>query len=425
MKLRNPTANHREGNLVVAAARKLIFSALSEKFPQIELKDVANIHNGQSLTSEMRDSSGKIQIYSSGGLVGKHSHGLSNDPFIVIGRKGSAGKVTFAPSGGWVTDTAYFAQPKMPELIDTSYLYHSLAALDFSDDIITTAIPGINRTAIYRHFIPLPSIEIQRDCARFLSALERGDPLPVLPPLPEQQRIVARIKSMLEKVEEARSLAQALKEQQVELLQALAYRADLTTDQKLARGWTHARLSEILQPGALREVVVADKSYPNFGIYSFGKGLFKKPDISGMDTSAQSLYRVKAGQFVYSRLFAFEGSYGLVPDDLDGFYVSNEYPAFDVDRSRATPEFVKAYFLRPGLWPQLAAGSKGLGDRRQRIQPDQILNHELLLPPLDIQERITAVSRLIDTARVESSPSQEQLAALPASILARAYAGEL
>lgn len=244
-------------------------------------------------------------------------------------------------------------------------------------------------------------------------------------PLPEQQRIVARIKSMLEKVEEAQSLAQTLKEQQVELLQALAYRADLTTDQKLARGWTHARLSEILQPGALREVVVADKSYPNFGIYSFGKGLFKKPDISGIDTSAQSLYRVKAGQFVYSRLFAFEGSYGLVPDDLDGFYVSNEYPAFDVDRSRATPEFVKAYFLRPGLWPQLAAGSKGLGDRRQRIQPDQILNHKLLLPPLDIQERITAVSRLIDTARVESSPSQEQLAALPASILARAFAGEL
>ena len=246
-----------------------------------------------------------------------------------------------------------------------------------------------------------------------------------LPPLPEQRRIVARIKSMLDKVEEARSLAQAVKEQQVELLQALAYRADLTTDQKLAQGWTHVRLSEILQPGALREVVVADKSYPNFGIYSFGKGPFRKPDISGMDTSAQSLYRAKAGQFIYSRLFAFEGSYGLVPDDLDGFYVSNEYPAFDVDRSRATPEFVKAYFLRPGLWPQLAAGSKGLGDRRQRIQPDQILNHELLLPPIEVQERLTAVSRLIDTARAESNPSQEQLAALPTSILVRAFAGEL
>jgi type I restriction enzyme S subunit len=76
-------------------------------------------------------------------------------------------------------------------------------------------------------------------------------------------------------------------------------------------------------------VVNPDESYPNLGIYSFGRGLFRKAPISGLETSAKVLYRVKAAQFIYSRLFAFEGAYGAVTKDYDGFYVSNEYPTFE------------------------------------------------------------------------------------------------
>jgi type I restriction enzyme S subunit len=51
---------------------------------------------------------------------------------------------------------------------------------------------------------------------------------------------------------------------------------------------------------------------------------------------------VRAKQFIYSRLFAFEGAYGVVPDEFDGLFVSNEYPTFDLDTSRVTPDFVQA-----------------------------------------------------------------------------------
>jgi type I restriction enzyme S subunit len=55
-----------------------------------------------------------------------------------------------------------------------------------------------------------------------------------------------------------------------------------------------------------------DETYPNFGIYSFGRGLFRKSPIKGISTSAPTLFRVHAGDFIYSRLFAFEGAYGIV-----------------------------------------------------------------------------------------------------------------
>lgn len=246
-----------------------------------------------------------------------------------------------------------------------------------------------------------------------------------LPPLPEQRRIVARVQGLLAKVEEVRGLNEHVKLGQIDLLQALAYRSDLSDEIKLKAGWKQMKLAEILHPAAQRETVRADGSYPNFGIYSFGRGLFEKPDISGMDTSAQSLYRVRAGQFIYSRLFAFEGAYGVVRPEFDGYYISNEYPAFDIDPDLATPAFLQAYFSRRSLWPQLAAGSKGLGDRRQRIQPDQILAHELLLPPLHLQQELKKAAAISAQTSSEAGVSKERLDALPSSILARAFAGAL
>jgi type I restriction enzyme S subunit len=156
------------------------------------------------------------------------------------------------------------------------------------------------------------------------------------------------------------------------------------------KGWTKVALGELLQDASEPVRVQQDAEYPNFGIYSFGRGLFAKPPISGMQTSAGTLYRVRAGNFIYSRLFAFEGSYGLVDDAFDGHFTSNEYPSFSLDRSRLEPGFLKAYFQFPSTWQEIAVGSKGVGSRRIRVQPDKVLAHRIPLPPLADQQAIVA-----------------------------------
>ena len=93
---------------------------------------------------------------------------------------------------------------------------------------------------------------------------------------------------------------------------------------------------------------------------------------------------------IYSRLFAFEGAYGLVTPEFDGCYVSNEYPTFDCDRNRLLPEYLRLYFKRPTVWQDVARLSTGMGDRRRRVQPDQFLTHCIPLPPLPEQRRIVA-----------------------------------
>ena len=246
-----------------------------------------------------------------------------------------------------------------------------------------------------------------------------------LPPLPEQQRIVARIEALAAKIEEARELNNKKAKDLDHLLICMAHRNDLDDEKKAQKSWRKIRLEAVLTLLDDSQPVYADKSYQNLGIYSFGRGLFHKTPIDGALTSAKTLRKVKKGQFIYSRLFAFEGAYGMVTDDFDERFVSNEYPTFDCQPSHIRCEFLSAYFKSPLTWELMAVGSKGLGHRRQRVQPEQILGHEIWLPPMKWQNQIAeAQSKLSDLYKHQTGCNNELGALLP-SILDKAFRGGL
>ncbi len=181
--------------------------------------------------------------------------------------------------------------------------------------------------------------------------------------------------------------------------------------------WPTCPLGELLRHVQDRVGVQPNEQYPNFGIYSFGRGVFGKPVIDGSKSSATTLYRARAGQFVYSRLFAFEGAYGVVPDDLDGCFVSNEFPLLEPRSERLRLRFLQWYFQRPTTWAAVATKATGMGNRRQRIHPDGIFAHEIPLPEPEEQERIAAkldatAVRLSEAQRICGEIDQEAAAML-------------
>jgi type I restriction enzyme S subunit len=159
------------------------------------------------------------------------------------------------------------------------------------------------------------------------------------------------------------------------------------------------KLGECIELVEDAQTVHADQQYPNLGIHSFGRGLFQKQPIDGALTSATRLFRVKRGQFIYSRLFAFEGAYGAVSHEFDGYYVSGEYPTFDCNPNYVTADFLAAVFHSPEIWKRVAQASKGLGDRRQRVKAEQLLAFELPIPPLQWQNEFVALLLKIVTAK--------------------------
>lgn len=98
---------------------------------------------------------------------------------------------------------------------------------------------------------------------------------------------------------------------------------------------------------------------------------------------------------------------------------------FVCNEGRVLPEFLVAYLLPSTIWREIANGSGGLGDRRQRVQPQHFLKHELLLPPLDWQRKIRNVRNHLVRATPLQSEIAAELDAMLSAILDKAFKGEL
>jgi len=116
-----------------------------------------------------------------------------------------------------------------------------------------------------------------------------------LPSMPEQRHIATKLREVLGRVTAAMELLKRNTEMSGALPIAAAHWHETPESERLARGWTRIPLGEVLTPASDEVIVDPATSYPNFGILSFGRGLFEKPPIDGAETSAKRLYRVRAG----------------------------------------------------------------------------------------------------------------------------------
>lgn len=203
---------------------------------------------------------------------------------------------------------------------------------------------------------------------------------------------------------------------------SLAARPDLDDRAKTRAGWERTKLGSVMVPAEQKVKVEPSRAYPNVGILSYGRGLFTKPDIDGSQTSASVLNRVCAGQFIYSRLFAFEGAYAYVPAELDGRYVSNEFPAFDPVPDRLDARWLATYLRSPSRWAELGGSSKGLGVRRQRVPEEAVLAYEVWLPPIEQQRKLVATIHRVDSVRAAGREIEARVAALVPAALNAAFA---
>jgi len=148
----------------------------NDKWEKKKLKFVCQMNYGNSLSEEKREI-GNIPVYGSNGIVGNHSIAITTKPCIIIGRKGSYGKINFSEIECFPIDTTYY--------IDTNstneniyWLNYALQTLELDENTRDTGVPGLSREFAYNKYVTVP-------------------------PLPEQAKIVEIIKSKHEKLDKA------------------------------------------------------------------------------------------------------------------------------------------------------------------------------------------------------------------------------
>lgn len=168
---REKVAENGEYNLSGERYREIM--ARISNFPLVGIKSVCTFEYGYSLPKPKRVD-GPYPVVGSNGITGCHNEYTVEGPVIVVGRKGSAGQVTYIEEHCCPIDTTYFVKIRNKEEIDFKYLYRILKSLDMEKLRDGAGIPGLNREDVYNTYkIPLPPLEIQKEIVAEIESYQK------------------------------------------------------------------------------------------------------------------------------------------------------------------------------------------------------------------------------------------------------------
>lgn len=304
----------------------------------------------------------------------------------------------------------------LPDKCDNAIITGNFWAYEINSARVSTPfLECLTRTAMFLDFcIRASEGTTNRQYLQEAKFLAQEIPLP---PLPKQQRIVARIEQLAGKIEAAQELR---KQQEQEMSHML-----LGAFWSVAKDAPRYRMCEVA-PQVRRPVQVdANGSYPELGIRSFGRGTFHKAALSGFDVGNKRVFWIKPGDLLFSNVFAWEGAIAVAkPVDKDRVG-SHRYITCMPKKDITTASFLCFYFLtNEGL--ELIRGASPGGAGRNRTLGLAALNEiQVPIPSLADQLWFDELQSNMDRLKLLQRETNAELDALLPSVLDKAFKGEM
>jgi len=121
---------------------------MPDRWLNTRLGSLLSLQYGKALPERKRDGTG-CPVFGSNGVVGHHSKPLVQGPGIVVGRKGTAGSVTWTRDDFFPIDTTYWVRPLDSESLDLRFASLLLEQADLPSVCAQTGVPGLNRDRAY------------------------------------------------------------------------------------------------------------------------------------------------------------------------------------------------------------------------------------------------------------------------------------
>jgi len=156
--------------------RQWFVEEASEDWEVGKVNDIFNLNYGSALKEEERTGTG-FPVIGSSGIVGYHSKYKVKGPGIVIGRKGTLGKVTYVFENFFPIDTTYYVETKANSQ-GLFYEYFLLKTLKLEELNSDSAVPGLNRNIALSTKVTIAPIEKIKDynkhCNNFYEKIKKN-----------------------------------------------------------------------------------------------------------------------------------------------------------------------------------------------------------------------------------------------------------
>ena len=230
-----------------------------------------------------------------------------------------------------------------------------------------------------------------------------------LPPLNEQQRIVARLDKVAGLVGERRKVIETA-ERDAKVMLTNAFR-------KIINGAPYRPISEVA-PLVRRPVEIEpDQSYPELGVRSFGRGTFHKPVLVGSQLTWQKLFLIQKGDLVISNIKAWEGAFAVAKPEDHNRVGSHRYLTCVPVENIVTANFVWFYLQSQEGLEKVAAASPGSADRNRTLGQKSLGAITVPVPPFERQRWFDRLQRQVQQVEgLRRSAGEDVEGLLPAML---------
>lgn len=332
---------------------------IESKWPLVKFGSIASLEYGKSLPASKRIS-GDFPVIGSNGIDGYHNEYIVDGPAIIIGRKGSAGKVNLIVENCFPIDTTYFLKPDSNQL-NFAFAYHSLQRINLTGLAAGAGVPGLNRNDVYETLIPLPPLNIQQKIVEEIDAVEK-----------QAARDAEEIKQ--------------LQKEKVDLINQLFSKAEFLTT-----------IDAVVQVKGGKRVPKGDSftnfktDYPYIRVSDFQDGSVK---LTGLKYISPELFKKIANYTigkndVYISIAGTIGLVGTIPAELDGKSLTENAAKLVIrNKHNLDTKYLAAILTADEAQRQISERTRALGVPKLAL--DRIKTIQIPVPPIKDQTSIVA-----------------------------------
>lgn len=147
------------------------------------------------------------------------------------------------------------------------------------------------------------------------------------------------------------------------------------------------RIGEFLTRNKTAVTIQDEPVYQRVTIRVRNGGVVPRDEVKGANIGTKKQYVISSGQFILSKIDARNGAMGIIPESLDGAIVTQDFLAYDIDKSRINPQYLVLISTTKQFIDFCQSCSSGTTNR-QRVDEAKFLSIRIPLPSLDEQNRL-------------------------------------
>jgi len=363
------------------------------------LKEIATLKRGYDLPTKLR-TAGKVPIYAANGQNGSHNEAKIKGPGVITGRSGTIGKVHYTSTDYWPLNTSLYVTNFHGN--DPKWVFYMLKAFQLERFVEGAGVPTLNRNLVHDELIPLA-------------------------PLDEQKRIAA----ILDKADAIRRKRKQAIQLADDFLRSVFL--DMFGDPvSNPKGWKKKPLKELtLKLGSGSTPRGGKEAYLEEGIslirsLNVHDNKFVHKDLAFIsDTQADKLKNVviEKDDLLLNITGASVCRATLVDNDILPARVNQHVCIIRAKKEKVLPTFLARLITSSSYKQKLMQIATAGGATREAITKQQVESLDIIVPPLDIQEKfMSIVGKVEKLLKISELQSQEPLFN---SLSQKAFAGEL